>query len=64
MNANALALGRNHSLADAVSITTFSDCARVDIRWDDGGHVSCLYGEEDGDFKALALAHVRNLGWG
>ena len=40
MNANALAIGRNHSTADTLSVTTGSDWARVDIYWNDGAHIS------------------------
>ena len=58
MNANSLALGRNHSTADAVSIVNFGDCCRVDVRWNDGAYVYSIY-----DTKAEALAHVHSLGW-
>ena len=61
MNGNQLSLGRNHSTADSVSMTGFGGfdpCFRVDIRWDDGGHVYVIY-----DTKAEALDHVRRLGW-
>ena len=57
MNGNALSLGRNHSLADSVSIVDFGDCFRVDVKWNDGGYVYCLY-----DSKDEALAHVHSLG--
>ncbi len=63
MNANALAIGRNHSTCDTLSVTTGSDWARVDIRWNDGAHVSMVYYSEDGDFKALARAHAAGLGF-
>ncbi len=61
MNGNQLSLGRNHSTADSISITSFggSDpCHRVDIRWNDGGYVYVIY-----DSKDEAVAHVRRLGW-
>lgn len=63
MNANALALGRNHSTSDTLSVTVGADWARVDIRWNDGAHVSMVYYSEDGDFHALAKAHAARLGW-
>ncbi len=61
MNGNQLSLGRNHATADSISMTEFGGfdpCFRVDIRWNDGGHVYVIY-----DTKAEALAHVRRLGW-
>ena len=58
MHANTLALGRNHSTADAVSMTDFGDCFRVDVRWNDGAHVYSLF-----DTKPEALAQVRSLGF-
>ena len=58
MNANTLALGRNHLTADSVSMTDFGDCFRVDVRWADGAHVYHLF-----DTKAEALAEVHSLGW-
>tara|TARA_R110000868_G_scaffold360895_1_gene622934 strand:+ start:283 stop:471 length:189 start_codon:yes stop_codon:yes gene_type:complete len=58
MNGNALSLGRNHKTADAVSLTDFGDCFRVDIRWDDGAHVYMLH-----DTKDEAIAHAYRLGW-
>ena len=61
MIANALAIGRNHSHADSVSMTPFygSDpCFRVDVRWNDGAHVYEIH-----DTNAEALAHVHRLGW-
>ena len=61
MNGNQLSIGRNHSTADSISMTEFGGfdpCFRVDIRWNDGGHVYVIY-----DTKAEALAHVRRLGW-
>lgn len=58
MTANNLALGRNHSTADTVSMTDFGDCFRVDVSWLDGAHVYTLY-----DTKHEALAAVRLLGF-
>ncbi len=58
MNGNTLSLGRNHSLADSVSMTDFGDCFRVDIRWNDGGYVYMIH-----DTKEEALEHVHRLGW-
>ena len=62
MTGNELSLGRNHYTADAVSMTEFGapdPCWRVDIRWNDGGHVYEVH-----DTRVDALAHVRRLGWG
>jgi len=58
MNGNQLSLGRNHSTADSVSMTDFGDCFRVNINWNDGAYVYCIY-----DTKAEALTHIHNLGW-
>jgi hypothetical protein len=61
MTGNQLSIGRNWSTADSISMTEFggSDpCFRIDIRWNDGGHVYLFY-----DTKAEALAHVHSLGW-
>ena len=58
MNGNQLALGRNHTTADSVSMTDFGDCFRVDIRWNDGAHVWVIY-----DTRDEAVAHANNLGW-
>lgn len=58
MNGNELSLGRNHSTADSVSVVDFGDCARVDVRWNDGGYVYTIY-----DTKAEAVQHVHSLGW-
>jgi hypothetical protein len=58
MNGNQLALGRNHTTADSVSMTDFGDCFRVDIRWNDGAHVWVIY-----DTRDEAIAHASNLGW-
>ena len=58
MNGNALSLGRNHMTADAVSLTVFSDCFRIDIRWNDGAHVYMLH-----DTKDDAIKHANQLGW-
>jgi hypothetical protein len=58
MTGNDLALGRNHAMADAVSITKFVDCYRVDIRWNDGAHVYMVH-----DTKQEAVDHVHRLGW-
>lgn len=58
---NELSHDRNHSTADSISITEFGGfdpCFRVDIRWNDGGHVYMIH-----DTKAEALAHVHGLGW-
>ena len=63
MNANALAIGRNHSTADTLSVTTGYDWARVDIYWNDGAHISMVYYSEDGDFKVLAREHAARLGF-
>jgi hypothetical protein len=58
MNGNTLSLGRNHYEADSVSITDFGDCFRVNINWDDGAFVYCIY-----DTKNEAISHVTRLGW-
>ena len=58
MNGNQLALGRNHTTADSVSLTDFGDCFRIDIRWNDGAHVWVIY-----DTRDEAVAHASNLGW-
>ena len=61
MTGNQLAIGRNHSTADSISMKEFHGvdaCVRVDIRWNDGAHVYVIY-----DTKDQALAHVRRLGW-
>lgn len=61
MNGNQLSLGRNHSTADSISMTEFvglDACFRVDIRWNDGGHVYVIY-----DTKAEAILHIKRLGW-
>ena len=58
MNGNELSLGRNHTTADAVSITSFIDCFRVNINWNDGAFVYCIY-----DTKEEAISHVYKLGW-
>lgn len=58
MNGNELSLGRNHTTADAVSLTSFFDCFRVNINWNDGAYVYIIY-----DTKQEALNHIYNLGW-
>jgi len=58
MNGNQLALGRNHTTADSVSLSDFGDCFRVDIRWNDGAHVWVIY-----DTRDEAVNHASNLGW-
>lgn len=58
MNGNKLSIGRNHYTADAVSMTSFGDCFRVNITWNDGAWVYMIH-----DTKAEALAHVAKLGW-
>ena len=58
MNGNTLSLGRNHTTADAVSLTTFSDCFRVNINWNDGAYIYAIY-----DTKQEALDHIHALGW-
>ena len=58
MNANTLAIGRNHRTADSVSMTDLGDCFRVDIRWKDGAWVYMTH-----DSKEAALTHVHSLGW-
>jgi len=61
MEANTIALGRDHSTADSISMTEFKGvdpCVRVDIRWNDGGHVYMIH-----DTKEQAVAHARRLGW-
>lgn len=58
MNGNQLSIGRNHYTADSVSITSFGDCFRVNINWNDGAWVYMIH-----DTKADALAHVARLGW-
>lgn len=61
MTGNVLSLGRNHSLADSISITEFAGvdpCFRVDIRWNDGAHVYVFY-----DTKVEAMDHITRLGW-
>lgn len=61
MYANELALGRNHSAADSISITHFGgldECWRVDIKWNDGGWVYMIH-----DSNEDAIAHVNRLWW-
>ena len=58
MNGNKLSLGRNHSTADTVSMVSFGDCFRVDVRWNDGAWVYMTY-----DTKAEAVKHAASLGW-
>jgi hypothetical protein len=58
MNANTLAIGRNHYTADTGSMTDFGDCFRVDIRWNDGAHVYTIH-----DTKSEAVAHLNRLGF-
>ncbi len=58
MQASQNAVGRNHYTADSAELTTFSDCARWTIRWNDGAWV---YGIED--TKADAVAHLARLGF-
>jgi len=58
MNGNTLSLGRNHTTADQASLVSFHDCHRVDLRWNDGAYVYCLY-----DTKAEAVAHLASLGF-
>ena len=58
MNGNEQSIGRNHSTADKASMTSFGDCFRVDIRWNDGAHVYMIH-----DTKAEALAHLESLGF-
>jgi hypothetical protein len=61
MFSNDLSIGRNQADADSISMTEFGGqdpCVRVDVRWNDGGHVYVIH-----DTKAEALAHIHQLGW-
>ena len=58
MNANTLAIGRNHYTADTASMTDFVDCFSVDICWNDGAHVYMIH-----DTKADAISHLNRLGF-
>lgn len=58
MNANTLALGRNHTTANKASLTDFGDCFRVNLNWDDGAYVYVIY-----DTKEEAVKHLASLGW-
>lgn len=62
MHANTLALGRNHATCDSLSVTSqpfgSDPWFRVDLRWEDGAHVSVTY-----DTEAEAVAHAARLGF-
>lgn len=58
MNGNELSLGRNHRTADMASVTQYADCARVDLKWNDGAYVYVIY-----DTRAEADAHLNRLGF-
>ena len=50
MNGNQKSIGRNFYTADSASMTTFSDCFRWELRWNDGAFV---YGIEDSKQDAI-----------
>jgi len=58
MNASQNAVGRNFYQADSAELTTFSDCARWTLRWNDGAFV---YAVED--TKAEAVAALNRYGF-
>ena len=58
MHANQKALGRNWSTADRASLTTFDDCARGNLYWDDGAEVYFIH-----DTKDKAVQHLAALGF-
>jgi hypothetical protein len=58
MNANTLALGRNHYTADSASLTDFGDCFRANLNWADGAYVYSIF-----DTKAEAVAYLARMGW-
>lgn len=58
MNGNTQSLGRNWMTADTASVTDFGDCARADLRWNDGAHVYVIH-----DTKAEAVADLARLGF-
>ena len=58
MNVNDKALGRNWFTAHSAELTTFSDCARWTIRWDDGAEVTGLE-----DTREQALAALNRYGF-
>lgn len=62
MYANPLALGREHTTCDRLSVTSQPFGAdpwyRVDLHWNDGAHVYVTY-----DTEAEAVAHAARLGF-
>lgn len=58
MWANDIAILRPWHSADIASMTVFDDCARVDLYWADGGHVSELH-----DAESDARAQLARLGF-
>lgn len=58
VSGNSLSLGRNWMSADSAALVEFYDCARVDLKWDDGAAL-CLIA----DSKAEALAELARLGF-
>ena len=58
MYANQQALGRNWKTADSATMTTFNDCARVNLYWKDGAEVYFIE-----DTKAEAVLSLSRLGF-
>lgn len=61
MYANEIATGRNWYTADTAKLVTFSDCARVELHWKDGGYAQCLF--DEGNFVADARQYLRDHGF-
>ncbi len=58
---NEASLGKNHTSADIISLTSFLGVEpeyRIDISWFDGGHVWAIY-----DDKNEAIDHANRLGF-
>lgn len=58
MYASDNAVGRSFYTADTAELTTFDDCARWTIRWNDGAWVYCVE-----DTKEEAAAALRRYGF-
>jgi len=58
MNGNQQSIGRNWFTADTAELTTFNDCARWTLKWNDGAEV---YGIED--TKQEAVDALRRYGF-
>jgi len=55
---NEAAIGKNWSTADRATLTTFSDCARFNLYWNDGGEAYSLE-----DTKEEAIKQLERLGF-